>query len=78
MYDYYLKKRHSAFAVWFPYDIDTNSVIIGKSIVAEHPPGIEAGYFWIDAGLKTHILLEATVAAEYERRNGHAPRGEEE
>jgi len=62
MYQYWLKERNSNPTVWCPYQMPT-TVITGLAMIADKPPGADAGWFAYTSG-GIDIILHESVQDE--------------
>ena len=66
MYEYWLKERNSNPAVWCPYQMPA-TVITGLAMIADKPPGTDAGCFaYTSSGVD--IMLYESVQDEIRTR----------
>ena len=65
-YEFWLRQQNSNPAVWCPYQMP-NTVITGLAMIAEKPPGIDAGWFYEAPG-GVEIVLYKSVQDEIRER----------
>ena len=65
-YEYWLKQRNCDPPVWCPYQMP-NTVVTGLSMIADKPPGTDAGWFWDTPG-GTEILLHEHIMKRIKSR----------